>query len=595
MTNQNKSKKIFLLFALLVLGFIIFLGVMLMTAIKQRHIPSLYTSESIKAKRGSIISADGFHIASTQKLYKAVVNTHSIDPKKRDLFIQLFSIYSGIKAKEIRKRLKAGDGSVVLSYHIGPKSAQYLKTLAFELRRMGVFIEFTDKSGRSYLHGLSVLESGEAREYPYRDLLTPVVGYPRKTDDDDGYTKATGIKGLEKYYDDELSARQNGKQSAPRDVNNYLILNKKSFTKNAIDGLSVKISIPVTLQIKVEKILDQHKADLRANEIMAVVMDSRDGKILSLASSNRFDPTHIRKRDYPALNANAIEYSFEPGSVLKPIIFALLLEGKLINPYDLVYAYNGRYKLGRKVITDEHKFDWLSAENVIVHSSNIGIAQLAQKLDAVDYHQGLMDFGFTQRSGIDLPYERSGSMPSISELRDEIYKATSSYGYGIRANLLQLLKAYNVFNNNGRIQTPYITTALIDEFGREIPVEKSSSVQIISSATAQRMQQILIKTVNKGTGKKAKTPGLQVGGKTGTAHIVERGRYVNKYNTSFMGFANDMKGSSKHPQARYTLGITVVQPRANHFASLTAVPVFKAIVDMMAEEGYLSPLSTGDQ
>lgn len=581
MANQNKSKKIVLLFILLVIGFAIFLGAMLQTALKQRHMPSRFTSDSVKAMHGSIISADGFHIAATQKLYKAVINTRSIDPKKRNLFIQLFSIYSGIDTKKIKKRLNSRNGTVVLSYHIGPKTAQYLKSLAFELRRMGVFIEYTDKNGHSYLHGLTVIESGEAREYPYTDLLTPVIGYPRKVEED-GYTKNKGVKGLEKYYNEELNARQNGKQVAPRDVNNYMILNKESFTKTAIEGLAVKINIPVTLQIHVEKILDQHKAALRANEIIAVIMNAENGKMLTLASSNRFYPKKIHKKDYPALNANVIEYSFEPGSVLKPIVFSLLLEHKKINPYDLVYAYNGRYKLGRKVITDEHKYDWLSAENVIVHSSNIGIAQLAQKLDAVDYYQGLIDFGFTQRSGIDLPYEKPGTMPSISQLRSEIYKATTSYGYGIRTNLIQLLKAYNAFNNNGRILTPVIASALIDEYGKEIPIKTEESFQVISPATAQRMKKILIKTVNKGTGYKAKTPGLQIGGKTGTAHIVQRGRYVNKYNTSFLGFAND----ARH---RYTIGITVVQPKANHFASLTAVPVFKSIVDMMVDEGYLTP------
>ena len=127
---------------------------------------------------------------------------------------------------------------------------------------MGVFIEFTDKNGRSYLHGLTVIESGEAREYPYTDLLTPVIGYPSKVEED-GYTKSQGVKGLEKYYNDELNARQNGKQVAPRDVNNYMILNKKSYTKTAIEGLAVKINIPVTLQIHVERILDQHKKKLK--------------------------------------------------------------------------------------------------------------------------------------------------------------------------------------------------------------------------------------------------------------------------------------------------------------------------------------------
>jgi cell division protein FtsI (penicillin-binding protein 3) len=579
--EETKSQKIFVLFALLVLGFALFLGTMLYTALKPRDMPSRFTSDTSRAQRGTIISADGFHIASTRKLYKAMVNTRNIDPKKRDLFVELFSLYSGISQKEIRKQLNSRRGSVVLSYHIDPKTAQYLKSLAFELRRQGVFVEYETPSGRRILQGLNVLESGETREYPYGTLLTPVIGYPRKIEED-GYTRIRGIKGIEKQFDEDLEARQNGTQRAPRDVNNYMLLNKESFTQASLDGLSVKLNIPVTLQIRIEKIADGMKESLKAKEIIIAVMEAGNGKILSLASSNRFQPKAIRRSDYPALNTNAIEYSFEPGSVLKPLIFALLLEHHKVNPFDIVNCHGGRFKMGRKLITDEHKYDWLSAENVIVHSSNIGIAQLAQKLDAVNYYQGLIDFGLTRKSGIDLPYERSGSMPALRQLHAEIYKAVTAYGYGIRVNLIQLLKAYNAFNNSGRILTPQITESLIDERGRTIVMETDAPQQVLSPATAERMKKILIKTVNEGTGVKAITPGLEVGGKTGTAHIAEHGRYSNRYNTSFLGFAND----ARH---RYTIGVTVVEPTTNHFASLTAVPVFKQVVDTMMKEGYLSP------
>lgn len=96
------------------------------------------------------------------------------------------------------------------------------------------------------------------------------------------------------------------------------------------------------------------------------------------------------------------------------------------------------------------------------------------------------------------------------------------------------------------------------------------------------MKKILIKTVNKGTGRKAITPGLEVGGKTGTAHIVEKGEYVSKYNTAFMGFANDKT-------SKFTIGVVVIQPQKSQFASQTAVPVFKNAVDIMIEDDYLKP------
>lgn len=583
MQNENKSKKIFLLYTLIVFGFLIFIGVMLLTVVKSRHLPSMSAHTSSKAERGNIISADGFHIATTKKLYKAVVNTHYIDPEKKELFIQLFSIYSSIDSEIIRKKLAKRKGVVVLSYHIPEKQAQYLKKLAYELRKYKVFIERKNpRTGLRTLHGLSILESGESREYPYGDLLTPIIGYPHKLEDD-GYTRIKGVKGLEKKFENELSARQDGSSRGKRDVNSYIILNKDSFTKPSINGLNIKLTIPVALQIKMERMLDEMKTEIRAKQIMLAIMDSSSGKVLTLASSNRFSPKSIKRSDYPSLNSGVIEYSFEPGSVIKPITFSLLLDKGLVNPYDLVNGHNGRYKMGKKVITDEHKFDWLSAENVIVHSSNIGIALLAQKLEGLEFHQGLKDYGFTQLSTPDMIYEKRGSIPSPKRLRNEIYKATCSYGYGMRANLMQLMRAYSVFNNNGRMVYPQIVASFVDEFNQETPLEKQEEIQVIKTSTAARMNKILVKTVNEGTGKKTKTAGLIIGGKTGTAHIVEKGRYVKKYNTAFMGFVND----ASH---KYTMGVVVVQPKKSQFASQTAVPVFKKAVDILVEDGYLTLL-----
>lgn len=581
MKNQNKSKKIFLLYSLIIIGFVIFLSVMLLSAFKNRDIP-LYAKESSKAVRGSIISADGFHIATAVKLYKAVVNTYYIDPQKKTLFIELFSIYSGMDSKEIKEKLDKNSGVVVLSYNISQKQAQYLKQLSYELRRLKVFVERKDPhTGKRTLHALSIIESGESREYPYDDLLTPIIGYPHKVEDK-GYTYIEGVKGLEKKFENEMEAKQDELVQGLRDVNGYIILNRKSFTKPEINGLDIKLNIPVSLQIRIERMLDTMKSELRAKETMMVIMDSKSGKVLTMASSNRFIPKSIQKSDYPSLNSSMIEYSFEPGSVIKTITFSLLLDKGLVNPYDMVNGHNGRYKLGKKVITDEHRFDWLSAENVIVHSSNIGIAQLAQKLSGTDFNQGLLNFGFSKRSTPDLIYERTGSIPHIMQLNNEIYKATCAYGYGMRANLMQLIRAYSVFNNNGRMITPKIVDCFIDPHNKEIPIPDKEQIQVIKSSTAQRMKDILIKTVNEGTGIKTKTQGLEIGGKTGTAHIVEEGEYVNEYNTAFVGFANDKS-------RKYTMGVIVIKPKKSQFAAQTAVPVFKGAIDIMVQEGYLKP------
>ncbi len=577
---QTKSKKIFILYSFIVISLIIFLFMMLYLALKPRHLPSKYIHDSSKAQRGSIISKDGYHICDTKKLYKAVVNTKNIDPNKKELFVKLLNIYSNIPIKKIRKKINSKKGSVVLSYDVSAKEAQYLKSLAYELRRLGVFIEYETSNGRSILQGLNIIESGETREYPYEDTLTPIIGYPKKSEED-GYTKSHGVKGLDNFYDDDLNAKKDGKQYALRDVNGYMIFNKLSFTQEPRDGYDLHLNIPLNLQVRVEKMLDFYKKDLGAKEVFVTLMDSKTGKIMICASSNRYKPKNITKKDYSALNPSVVEYSFEPGSVLKPIVFSILIKNKKLNPYEIINCENGKYKIGRKTITDEHKMGWIGAEDIIVHSSNIGMSKISQRLDPYEFHQGLLDYGFAQISGVDLPYEKKGKIPDVRNFRSKIYKATASYGYGMRLNLMQLIKAYNVFNNDGKMLTPQIVDKVVDIYSKEYEIYPSEPAQVISAAIAHKIKKILIKTVRKGTGRATDIKGLIIGGKTGTAHIAEHGHYVEKYNTSFIGFVND----KTH---KYTMGVTVIQPKKSQFASKTAVPVFKNVVDIMLNEGYLT-------
>ncbi|SFP28548.1 peptidoglycan D,D-transpeptidase FtsI family protein [Hydrogenimonas thermophila] len=580
----GKKTKLLLLLIIFTFGIFVFIGSISHTAIKERHIPRLVISETNRALRGDILSKEGFKLAFSQKLYKAMVNTYNIDPDKKDLFIKLFSIYSGISEKTIRKRVSK-KGNVVLSYSIDANRAKYLKELARKLRILKVFIPYEDKKGHIIKYGLSLTESGESRIFSYKDSFEPILGFMKKSEDD-GFTRPIGVKGLEKSYQEALRPIQNGIVEGLRDIGNSIILDGNSFVKPPINGMTLLLNIPMSLQKSIEVVLQKAKRELQAKEIVAIVMDSKTGKIRAMATSNRFDPSHIRKRDYPSLNVTAIEYTYEPGSVIKPITFSLLLQNHRVNPYDIVRTYNGRYKLGRKIITDEHREEWMSAENVIVYSSNIGIAQLAQRLDGIDFIEGFKKFGFTQKTGIDLPYEHVGIMPNTLQMENEIYKATVGYGYGIRTTLIQLVCAYNAFNNNGRILEPKIVDTIIDHTGKRYQVESfTEPKQAITAATATQMNKILQKVVKKGTGKKARTEGLIIGGKTGTAHIAsKKGGYAQLYNSTFIGFAND----KKH---RYTIGVLVREPKKPHsyYASQSAVPVFKQIVDVLVEQGELIP------
>ncbi len=563
--------------------FIILIGAFIHINTSNKKLPQLRISEDDKAIRGDILSRNNFTLSTSKKLYKATIDTRNINPDKATLFVTLFSIFSNIPKEQIKEKLLSHYGFVTLSYKLDSKTARYIKQLTRKLYKMGVFVRYTDENtGNTFFHGLSITESGEYRVYPLKDTLTPIIGFVRKKEKN-GYTHIVGKYGLESYYGDKLEGIQSTRIVGRRDIRNNIIFDNNSRVKNRIDGYDIVTSISIKLQKELESILDRQKIRTEAKEIIACVMDSKSGNILAIASSRRVKPAN-KKKNGDHLTISAIRYLFEPGSVMKPIVLSLLLDERNVAVDDIVRTYNGRFKLGKKIITDEHKYEYLSVDNIIVHSSNIGMTVLSQKLDEIDYFQGLRNFGFSKRSGIDLSYELSGSIPNIHQLKNSVIKATASYGYGIKVNFFQLMQAYNIFNNNGYKIQPSIGEFIKSKTSSQKIFHKKP-IQVLNPTTAQSMHKILIKTVNKGTGKNAITSGIEVGGKTGTAQISVRGRYSKTYNSSFFGFANDQK-------SKYTIGVTVIEPNpegAMRFASQSAVPVFKDIVDTMIKNNFLTP------
>ncbi len=581
--QSKKAGKILLLFLLMVVGFCIFLGTIFYRNFTERVLPNLQAKRVESAIRGNIYSSDGFLLASSKKVYKAVVNTYNINPQKKDVFINLFSIYSKIPKSAIRKKLEQ-KGNVTLSYNIDSKSASYLKQLNLKLNQLDVFQSYEDKNGNIFKYGLSVVESGESRDYLYGDTMEPILGYINKQDDSK-ITRVDGIKGIEKSFNDELEPNSDLLMVGERDIGFNVILNKDSVFKMRSDGYSIISSIPLKLQKKIERLADEYATELGAKEVLVGVIESKSGKILALASSARFNPNAITKNDYAHLNPSAIEYSYEPGSIIKPIIYAMLLDKQLIKKNEVIPLENGKFKLRNFTITDTHKLESATIEEILLYSSNIGMAKIAQRLSPEEYNAGLQAFGFGNLSGIDLPYERVGIVPDSKRFHSDVYRASVSYGYGMRTTFIQMLKAYNTIINHGIAYAPYLVEYLEDSQSIRYKIKHKQPIRIINEQTANSVRETLVKVVTDGTGKSAQVPGILIGGKTGTAHIAQGGKYIRKYNSSFFGFADDREGNE------YTLGISVFEPHETelYFAAHTAVPLFKDVVELLVKENYLKP------
>ncbi|ELB3254602.1 penicillin-binding protein 2 [Campylobacter coli] len=590
--KKNRVSKVAFAYCMALFFMIIFLSSTFFLTSK-RHIPNTEKDQYSLALRGNIITKDNFTITSSRQIYRAEIDLRSINKDKFDLFLKLFQIYSGISDDEIadiKKRIqkqKKRSYHFILSQNLDSKQASYLRDLAKKLYIQGFFKAFTNNLGKVETRGLSIIEHEEDRIYISKDALTPAIGYTKMVlDPQSGILKNVGVKGLEKYYDDCLSPLQNEKIQGLKDIGGNIILNLNSLQQKKIDGCLLYLNISLKLQKSIEKAIDGRNEDLKANEIIVGVMDSKTGQILALASSRRYDPQN-RGKDLSVLNASAIEYGYEAGSVIKPFIFTTALRLGKLKTDEVINTYGGAYKLGRFTIRDDHKMDQMTMEEVIRYSSNIGMIQIAKRLSNLEIIAGLKIFKFGEKSGIDLPYEQKGEIPNSKRLRD-IEKSVLSYGYGLKTTFIQLLAAYNVFNNNGVYITPHLAEKFYQD-GRFVSLEEDIKKEVIlTPQAAQTMQKILIDVIEKGTGKKAITQGIIVGGKTGTARIAERQGYTsNRYNASFFGFANDTKHN-------YTIGVLVRNPTKpySYYAAQSALPMFKDVVDILINEDFLTPIIT---
>ncbi|MBF7045159.1 penicillin-binding protein 2 [Campylobacter volucris] len=593
-TIKNRVSKVAFAFCMTLFFMVLFLlSTFFLTS--KRHIPNTEKEQYLSALRGNIITSDNFTITSSRQIYRAEIDLRSLNPDKKELFLKLFQIYSGASDEEmqdIKKRMNAKKKrsySFILLQNINSKNASYLKELAKKLYTQGYFKAFTNNNGRVETRGLDIIEHKEDRIYMPKDSLTPVVGYTRTyMDEESEIFKNTGIKGLEKYYNDCLNPLQNAKIQGLKDIGGNIILNLYSYEQRKINGCDLYLNISLKLQKSLEKAIDQRNEDLKANEIIVGIMESKSGKILALASSRRYDPQN-RGRDLSVLNASAIEYGYEAGSVIKPFIFTTALMLDKIKTNEIIDTNKGQYKLGRFTIRDDHIKNKMSMEEVITYSSNVGMIKIAQRLSNLEIISGLRIFRFGEKSGIDLPYEQKGEIPNPKRLR-EIEKSVLSYGYGLKTTFIQLLAAYNVFNNDGIYITPQIANKFYQN-GRLVKLDEDiKKDKILSSKAAKEMQQILINVIEKGTGKKAITEGIIIGGKTGTARIAERKGYTsNRYNASFFGFANDATHA-------YTIGVLVRNPTKaySYYAAQSALPMFKDTVNILIKESYLKPIKTQD-
>lgn len=572
--NRINRKRILLVSLFIALGFIIItLRVFLIMVIQhnqymkkaeRQHQKTIH----IEPLRGTIYDRMGRELAVSVELESLYgVPSEIEDPK---FVAAKLSSVLGMSYHSIEKRLEGHKNFIWLNRKLDPNSVKKIKDLSLDSKEIGFLTE-------------------SKRFNPKRSLAGHLLGFVGMDNQ--------GLEGVEFAYDKELKGEV-GWLILERDALGRNIFPSKHNYKPSSSGKNLFLTIDEVIQHITEKELDKGMERWKAKGAMAIVMNPGTGEILSMGVRPEFNPNIVGSYKSSDWRNKAITDLYEPGSTFKVISSAAVLEEGIVKEKDLFDCSKGEIEVGGKIIRDAHRHGVLSFAEVIQKSSNVGAIQVGMKLGKNRFYKYIKDFGFGEKTEIDLPGESYGKVRETKKWSGTSIGAIS-IGQEIGVTPLQLLVAFSAIANNGYLMKPYIVSEIRDHEGKLVKSFKSQVVRkVISENTSKRLTDILRTVVEEGgTATKAAIEGNLVAGKTGTAQKIdpETGTYSHqKYVSSFVGFlpADDPKIS---------IIVVVDEPQGAIYGGSVAAPIFKEIAEQVLtylkipimEQGHSLLLSKG--
>lgn len=401
------------------------------------------------------------------------------------------------------------------------------------------------------------------RFYPKKTLAAQVIGFTG--------IDGAGLEGLEHFYDRSLKGAET-EYTCLRDA-----LGKR-FVSNGTNmqdfsGKNLILTIDQTVQFIAERTLEDTVTEFDADSGIAIVMEPKSGALLAIAQYPFFNPNAYREFKSANWRNRAITDSIEPGSTLKIFSATAAIASGYSSPNTIFFCENGAYRIGRKTVRDVSAHGWLSLQQIVKYSSNIGAIKISEIVGAKHLFNTLRDFGFGAKTGIDCPGETPGS---LSNYRHWTRMDTSaiSFGHGMAASPLQLVTAVSAIANNGVLMKPYLVAAVTDQNNQTVQSFAPHVVRRVVSESNARKISAILKTVvaEGGTGTKAALQGFSVGGKTGTAKkIGPDGTYSDDdYIASFVGF-------TPVDNPAITVLVIINEPRKQYYGGVVAAPAFRRI------------------
>jgi len=515
----------------------------------------------VKATRGNIYSDNGSLLATSLPFYKvafdATLPKDEVFNKGVDsLAYHLSTFFKDKPQVEYKRMLKDARASNKQYIIINRKQIDYQDKKI--MMSWPIFRE-----GR--LRGGAVFEKVDVRYRPFSNLSRRTIGFVNENDKGAGleYSFNAQLGGQDGYaYYQKIAG---GIWKPVFDANN---------TK-AVDGLDLQTTLDINLQDVAETAL--HKAMLQhdADDGLIVVMEVKTGEVKAI--SNLSSDGHgglYEKFNFAAAGL------FEPGSTFKLVTMMALLEDTNVELTDSIDTGNGEFTFYNKTVRDHEEggLGVVSVQEAFEHSSNVAMAKL------VDKHFGLkpqkfVDYVDKLKLSKPLGVQIVGEpIPKIKRPGEKGWSGISlpwmAYGYGFEVTPLHTLALYNAVANDGEMIKP----VFVKSINRADEAEESFETEVLnpkicSGKTLEKLKNLLLGVVERGTAKNIKGTHYKIAGKTGTAQILEHGRYTKKYITSFVGYF-------PVEEPKYSAIVLIKNPRGWYqYGSNVAAPVFKEVAD----------------
>jgi len=520
------------------------------------------TKVTLQSRRGAIVDRNGRDLAMSAAAYSLYADPKIIENRKA-------------AAKKLSKVLNQPYETVYAKIKDGNKRFIWIQRMMEQAQ--------ADEVKSWGIRGLSFVEEWR-RVYPNENLLSQTLGYTG--------IEGEGLEGLELKFEKSLKGNDK-KVSVRRDARGRPLINDGLMFIENPDGNELRLTVDYEMQYSLETELVRAVNEFDAESAVGVILDAKTSAVLALASAPTFDVNKATKTAAEVRRNRVVTDAFEPGSTLKTFVIASALKENLVQPNTKFYCENGSFKVGDKVIREaesHEKFKDLTVSEILAKSSNVGTTKIAFKMGPERLRQGLLDFGFGSKSGVDLPGEARGLMQGLP-WRPHLL-SNISFGHGVATTPLQIANAYAAIANGGILNTPYIIQSVRDgETGEVSETEPKQLRRVLTTEQAAQMRAMLLGVTTMGSGQNARVDGFMVAGKTGTAQKVNpqgRGYLKGAYISSFAGFipAND---------PRFVIYIAVDSPRKSYYGATVAAPIFARVASYAVRKEGVAPLMMAEQ